>query len=1102
MTRTIPVLLYHSISDVRARDEFAVSPDGFKAHIAAVVQSGRVPLTIGQLADGLRGTAALPERAVLITFDDGYTDTVMATSMLADAGLTSTVYIATGTVGVGDGITTAQIAALAADETVQIGAHTVSHPRLDELTVGEVRRELLESKRVLEQMTGAPVDTFAYPHGAYDVRAREEVIAAGFTSAAAVKNALSHPRDDPWAIARWTVTRTTSVGRIVELLGDNAGPLAPTRQRMRTRAYRVIRRAQRRVRSHASGPYPVSHLEGVDPSQLALSPEEAPVAVDAMDADRVKSLSLTRSRSGAPYRRAAIFIKADAVPIGWTILDVPASGVVTEESIEEAIAAQLPARPWPVGSSPLASEPTASDQLVSVVLATTANATAAVECVRSVLAAAKGPHEVIVVENRPDRSPVPDALRAAFGPDQTIRYVEEVHRGLSSARNAGLAVARGEIVAFIDDDVRIDEHWMASIRRAFAVGSRVWCVTGPILPSELETPGQILIEQFATFNKGLAQRTFSHATGENETPLFPYAAGHFGSGANMAFRTERLRAVGGFDPALGTGTAARGGEDLDISVRIIRAGAAIRYEPSAIVWHRHPESLRSVDRQAFHYGVGLGAMLSKHAIRGPGRLQILGLVPEGLRYLLNRRSRKNVRKGPDFPAQLTLRERVGLILGPLAYVRSQLNERPHAAVHPISSALPVRGDTVWSGEVEWSALEVPEDPLLTSRGDPFAHGRFLVRVGGEPVGFVQVPLSSGLATTTEIEERGQQELGLNPFGSNDHLNAAPIPVTGEIVTVVLCTRNRPDAVMRCLTALRALDYEALDVIVVDNAPADDRTRDVVNGFSAADGRIRYVLEPRRGLSKARNRGVAEARGTFIAFTDDDVRVDSRWIGGLLRGFGRRKDVGCVTGLVASSSLEHPAERFFDGRVWWSSSCDHALFDQRTDPHGSRLHPYAAGKFGTGANMAFRTDVLRQIGTFDEALGAGAPTAGGEDLDIFVRLLLAGWALSYEPAALVWHDHRVDFADLETQMYGYGKGLAAYLCKYLLARRSRATVTKRVLIGGAHFLVLGRRSREASDSAGLGPGLQRAELRGMVAGAPAYLRARRGQDPANRAAVRP
>ena len=273
-------------------------------------------------------------------------------------------------------------------------------------------------------------------------------------------------------------------------------------------------------------------------------------------------------------------------------------------------------------------------------------------------------------------------------------------------------------------------------------------------------------------------------------------------------------------------------------------------------------------------------------------------------------------------------------------------------------------------------------------------------------------------------------------------------------------------------------------------------------MTEADSRFHYVREPLPGLSHARNRGLAQSTSEIIAYTDDDVRVDPLWVRGLLRGFGRRSDVGCVTGLVASASLELPVERYFDGRVGWSSNCEPGVYDLNHGPAGTALHPYAAGSFGTGANFAVRTELLREIGGFDESLGAGSPCYGGEDFDVFVRFILAGYAIAYEPAALVWHEHRSEADDLRRQMYGYGRSLSAYLFKYMSSRATALDVLRRLPQGMRHLGVLGARSSRMGSRTGLAQEPVMAEIRGLIAGPFAYTRARRAQDPERRRAVAP
>src|SRR5581483_3424169 len=121
-----------------------------------------------------------------------------------------------------------------------------------------------------------------------------------------------------------------------------------------------------------------------------------------------------------------------------------------------------------------------------------------------------------------------------------------------------VAAATGSLLAFIDDDVVVDHVWARELRQTHSRHPAADCITGSILPLELETPSQALFEQFASFNKGFAQRTFSLAAPPDDVPLFPYTAGHFGTGANFAFKADSLRSLGEFDTALGTGTLAMG----------------------------------------------------------------------------------------------------------------------------------------------------------------------------------------------------------------------------------------------------------------------------------------------------------------------------------------------------------------------------------------------------------------------------------------------------------------------------------------------------------------------------------------------------------------
>ena len=402
---------------------------------------------------------------------------------------------------------------------------------------------------------------------------------------------------------------------------------------------------------------------------------ETPIAVRPVDVeDGMDVLRLPLSPSGVAYRRVLVFLRQRGYPLGWIALPVSPDGEVSLEVLEETL--DLPAEAPPSATdSPDENSAAAHamESLLSVVVATCANAESVVRCVEAIQASVTGPFEIVVVENRPARSTVERTLAERFGGDERIRYVEERRPGLSWARNAGLSAARGELVAFTDDDVVVDPAWVAAIRAAFAATPDVGCVTGLILPLEFETPSQLLVERFASFGKGFLPRIYSLDAPPPDQPLFPYTAGYFGSGANMAFRTSVLRDLGGFDPVLGTGTRARGGEDLDICIRLLQDGGRLAYEPRSIVWHRHPDTQARLRRQVFDYGAGLGAMLSKHLLTGPNRWAIISRAPQGIHYYTDPKSRKNAMRDMTFPRNLNRLERTGLLYGPIAYLASRLN---------------------------------------------------------------------------------------------------------------------------------------------------------------------------------------------------------------------------------------------------------------------------------------------------------------------------------------------------------------------------------------------------------------------------------------------
>jgi glycosyltransferase involved in cell wall biosynthesis len=231
------------------------------------------------------------------------------------------------------------------------------------------------------------------------------------------------------------------------------------------------------------------------------------------------------------------------------------------------------------------------------------------------------------------------------------------------------------------------------------------------------------------------------------------------------------------------------------------------------------------------------------------------------------------------------------------------------------------------------------------------------------------------------------------------------------------------------------DYPDFEVIVVDNRPGRAGTPDGIRPEWTHDARIRFVAEPRPGASAARNRGLAEADGEVVAFTDDDTSADSRWLRALVGRFLVEPDADCVTGMVLPGELETPAQIWFEAsgsafrpyyrRASFGGALAFTVVDRLANDQGPRP-VYQFARYGTGCNMAVQARVLRSLGGFDPALGPGTPAGAGEDLLVFLRLLSSGGRLAYEPAAVIRHWHRRDLPALSRQLRNYGKGFTAML----------------------------------------------------------------------------
>lgn len=210
------------------------------------------------------------------------------------------------------------------------------------------------------------------------------------------------------------------------------------------------------------------------------------------------------------------------------------------------------------------------------------------------------PCEILVVDNAPLTSRTAEVVAAHPG----VRYVVEPVQGLNRARNRALREARGDIVAFSDDDAVPEPEWCEALRRAF-VHPRILCVTGLTLPLELDTPAQELFEEHCSFVRGFGWRVWD---GRIDSPR---AVSAIGAGANMAVRREAGPLLDWFDERLDAGTPTRSGGDHEWFSRILDRGYRIVYEPHAVSWHRHRRTFDELIATVRGYGTGVWAMWTK-----------------------------------------------------------------------------------------------------------------------------------------------------------------------------------------------------------------------------------------------------------------------------------------------------------------------------------------------------------------------------------------------------------------------------------------------------------------------------------------------------------
>ena len=284
------------------------------------------------------------------------------------------------------------------------------------------------------------------------------------------------------------------------------------------------------------------------------------------------------------------------------------------------------------------------------------------------------------------------------------------------------------------------------------------------------------------------------------------------------------------------------------------------------------------------------------------------------------------------------------------------------------------------------------------------------------------------------------------------------------VTVVICTRNRPYFLKNCLDAVARLEPSPDEVIVVDNTAGDKEAEQLVREYS-----VRYVIETKIGLSRARNRGLEEGNSSIIAFLDDDAVPDKRWLECLLAPFADPK-VATVTGSTISRELG-------------TSGIENEPVRSISQNDSKWFEIAGFGGLGIGANMAFRKSACTGWKLFDERLGRGALLGGAEESHAFLRMLCLGYRAVHIPAAIVDHPSKGFDVELEAS-----RSIAYWLLLFFEFPGHRIELILFLFRRLQHKPLSWQRS-----SPDLGPMITsgwRVRLRAGLAGMQLYLRARK------------
>jgi len=358
-----------------------------------------------------------------------------------------------------------------------------------------------------------------------------------------------------------------------------------------------------------------------------------------------------------------ILVSSRREPIGWISLKSKGTEKITASDIESAIIQQLSSSILHTAllrtthGLNLSHMP---QQGISIVVCTRDRTAQLINCLASLISLDYVNYEILIIDNAPSND---ETLQLCN--NYPVKYIRELRPGLDWARNRGILEASNEIIAFTDDDVKVDKSWLQSINNIFS-NKDVMGASGYVAPAEMETSAQKLFELgYGGMGHGFRRR-FIHKERITKQELF--WASSFGIGANMAFRKEVFSKCGVFHTGLDVGTPSHGGGDVEIFHRIVAKGFLFVYDPSMLVWHFHRRTEAQLKKQVYDNGRSFGCYLI-HCLR-TSSIPPINIIYFFLKEWFYKWNVKNLLSPEKIPRSYTYQELKGMLSSPIAYYRT------------------------------------------------------------------------------------------------------------------------------------------------------------------------------------------------------------------------------------------------------------------------------------------------------------------------------------------------------------------------------------------------------------------------------------------------